>query len=77
MKNNKAMKVYVTAGYYDYACPFATIDYALDQLHLEPELQDNVIRSYYHAGHMVYTPKAEIPRFTEDVRGFIREGSMR
>ncbi len=76
MKNNKAMKVFVTAGYYDYACPFATIDYALDQLLVKPELRDNVIRRYYHAGHMVYTPQSEIPRYTEDVRNFIRDASV-
>ncbi len=75
MKNNKSMKVFVTAGYYDYACPFATINYALDQLLLEPELRDNVIRRYYHAGHMVYTPQSELPRFTQDVRQFVIDAS--
>ena len=75
MKNNKSMKVFVTAGYYDYACPFATINYALDQLLLEPELRDNVIRRYYHAGHMVYTPQSELPRFTQDVRQFVVDAS--
>jgi carboxypeptidase C (cathepsin A) len=70
MQNNRNMKVLVTAGYYDYACPFGTIDYALDQLLLKPELQGNVIRKYYHAGHMVYTPKDELETFTNDVREF-------
>ena len=75
MENNKHMKVYVTAGYYDYACPFATIDYALDQLLLKPELRDNVVRSYYHTGHMVYTPQSELPRFTQEVRQFVIDAS--
>jgi carboxypeptidase C (cathepsin A) len=75
MKNNRNMKVLVTAGYYDYACPFATIDYALDQLLLKPELRENVVRRYYHAGHMVYTPQSELPRFTEDVKQFVEEAS--
>jgi carboxypeptidase C (cathepsin A) len=75
MENNKHMKVYVTAGYYDYACPFATIDYALDQLLLKPELRDNVVRSYYHTGHMVYTPQSELPRFTQEVRQFVLDAS--
>jgi carboxypeptidase C (cathepsin A) len=71
MKNNRDMKVFVAAGYYDHACPFATIDYALDQLLLTPELQRNLSRRYYQAGHMVYTPQFELTRFTEDVREFI------
>jgi carboxypeptidase C (cathepsin A) len=75
MENNKHMKVYVTAGYYDYACPFATIDYALDQLLLKPELRDNVVRSYFHTGHMVYTPQSELPRFTQEVRQFVLDAS--
>ena len=71
MKNNRNMKVFVAAGYYDHACPFATIDYALDQLLLTPELQRNISRRYYQAGHMVYTPQFELTRFTEDVKEFI------
>ena len=71
MKNNRNMKVLVAAGYYDHACPFATIDYALDQLLLTPELQRNLSRRYYQAGHMVYTPQLELTRFTEDVKEFI------
>ena len=71
MKNNRNMKVFVAAGYYDYACPFATIDYALDQLLLKPELRKNIVRRYYQAGHMVYTPQFELSRFTEDVKEFI------
>ena len=71
MKNNRNMKVFVAAGYYDYACPFTTIDYALDQLLLKPELRKNIVRRYYQAGHMVYTPQFELSRFTEDVKEFI------
>ena len=71
MKKNRNMKVLVAAGYYDHACPFATIDYALDQLLLTPELQRNLSRRYYQAGHMVYTPQFELTRFTQDVKEFI------
>ena len=71
MHNNRQMKVLVTMGYYDYACPYFTIDYAIDQLGLKPELRDNVIRRYYQTGHMVYTPLDELARFTKDVKEFI------
>ena len=71
MNKNRDMKVLVAAGYYDHACPFATIDYALDQLLLTPELQRNLSRRYYQAGHMVYTPQFELERFTQDVKEFI------
>ena len=71
MKNNRNMKVLVAAGYYDYACPFATIDYAIDQLLLKPELQKNLVRRYYQGGHMVYISQIEMTRFTKDVKAFI------
>lgn len=76
IKNNPAMKVLVTAGYYDYACPFGTIDYALDNLLLPEKLRGNISRKYYHAGHMVYTPKDDLIRFTRDVKEFI-EGAVK
>ena len=71
MMNNRSMKVFVAAGYYDYACPFSTINFALDQLLLKPELRENIVRRYYHTGHMVYTPTKELGEFTEDVRQFV------
>jgi len=72
MKDNRSLKVLSTAGYYDYACPVFSIDYALDQLQLKPELRENITRTYYHAGHMVYTPKDELENFTNDVREFYK-----
>ena len=67
------MKVFVSAGYYDFAVPYVVIDHALDQLGLKPELQKNITRKYYQAGHMVYTPQVELVRFTEDVKRFIED----
>jgi carboxypeptidase C (cathepsin A) len=75
MNNNPHMKVLCTAGYYDYACPFFSIDYCLDQLQLDKGLNDNIIRKYYQAGHMVYTPSKELVRFNRDVKEFIKSTS--
>jgi len=75
MNKNPAMKVLSTAGYYDFACPFFSIDYCLDQLQLDKGLKDNIIRKYYQAGHMVYSPADELVRFNNDVKDFIRSTS--
>ena len=77
MNNNPDMKVLSTAGYYDYACPYFSIDYCLDQLQLHKGLKKNIIRKYYHAGHMVYTPGDDLVRFNNDVKDFIRTTSGR
>ncbi|MFA9217832.1 MAG: S10 family peptidase, partial [Sphingomonadaceae bacterium] len=36
MKLNPHMKVLIASGYYDLACPYGTVDYALDHLDLTP-----------------------------------------
>jgi len=76
MNDNPAMKVFCAAGYYDFACPFSCIDHCLDQLQLDAGLTENIIRKYYHAGHMVYIPSAELKRFNDDVKRFIRSTSL-
>jgi carboxypeptidase C (cathepsin A) len=71
MNNNRRMKVLVTAGYYDYACPVVTIEFALDRLLLKPEIRKNIKMVNYHTGHMVYTPSKELAEFTQEVKQFI------
>jgi len=73
MNNNRHMKVLITAGYYDYACPVATIEFAVNRLLLKPEIRRNIKMVNYHTGHMVYTPGKELVEFTDEVRRFIVE----
>lgn len=73
MNNNRHMHVLITAGYYDYACPVATIEFAVNRLLLKPEIRQNIKMVNYHTGHMVYTPKQELVEFTNEVRRFVKE----
>jgi carboxypeptidase C (cathepsin A) len=75
MNNNRSMKVFAAEGYYDYACPFFTIEYSLNQMLLKPGVRDNITQKVYHAGHMVYTPLKNLAEFTEDVKNFINSAS--
>jgi carboxypeptidase C (cathepsin A) len=75
MNNNRAMKVFAAEGYYDYACPFFTVEYSLDQMLLKPGVRENITQKAYHAGHMVYTPLKNLAEFTEDVKNFIEDAS--
>lgn len=77
MQHNPHMKVFVSTGYYDFAVPFSVIEYCLDQLLLEPDVRKNITLHCYRAGHMVYTPRDELSRFTEDVRHFIEEATKK
>jgi len=75
MNNNRRMKVLITAGYYDYACPVVTIEFAVNRLLLKPEIRRNIKMVNYHTGHMVYTPSKELVEFTDEVRRFVEEAT--
>lgn len=75
MNNNRHMKVLITAGYYDYACPVATIEFAVNRLLLKPEIRQNIKMVNYHTGHMVYTPNKELIEFTDEVRRFVENAT--
>ena len=75
MNNNRAMKVFAAKGYYDYACPFFTVEYSLDQMLLKPGVRDNITQKVYHTGHMTYTSMKTLKAFTEDVKQFIEEAA--
>ena len=63
MTMNPKMKVLVQQGYFDLACPYRTVEYALDHLDVAPELRGNVTVEYYDAGHMMYVHPASMQKF--------------
>ncbi|HUX05945.1 MAG TPA: hypothetical protein VMX35_01410 [Acidobacteriota bacterium] len=75
MNNNRAMKVFAAKGYYDYACPYYTVEYSLDQMLLKPGVRDNITQKVYHTGHMTYTSMKVLKAFTEDVKQFIESAA--
>lgn len=70
MSQNQALKVFVAAGYYDFATPFFAAEYTFDHLGLDPALRANVTLQHYDAGHMMYIHKPSLVKLTADVAAF-------
>lgn len=67
------MKVLIMNGYYDLATVFYGVEYTLDQMNLRPEIRDNIIMTYYEAGHMMYTHEPSMIKFKADLEAFIKD----
>jgi predicted esterase len=64
MRENPALRVMITNGYYDLGCPYFGTKMAISQL--EPDLRARVTAVYYQAGHNLP------PEHREAVARFIR-----
>lgn len=73
MNRNRAMRVLVASGYYDFATPFAAAEWTLDHMDLEPELRGNVTTTRYEAGHMMYVHEPSIRQLRADVGSWMKE----
>ncbi len=71
MTLNPKMKVLVQSGYFDLACPYGTVHYALEHLEVAPGLRKNVSVQYYDAGHMMYVHPASMVKFKQDLATFV------
>jgi carboxypeptidase C (cathepsin A) len=71
MTLNPRMKVLVQTGYYDLACPYRTVEYAIEHLAVAPSLRSNVTIAYYDAGHMMYVHPPSMQKFKSDVAAFV------
>ncbi len=69
---NPYLKVFVAAGYYDFATPYFAAQYTVDHLGLEPALQKNISVAHYDAGHMMYIHKPSLEKLTKDTEAFYR-----
>ena len=54
MISNPHLKILFANGLYDLATPFFGAEYTADHLELDAQLRDNIILTYYPAGHMMY-----------------------
>ncbi|MFZ8984705.1 MAG: carboxypeptidase, partial [Steroidobacteraceae bacterium] len=68
---NPRMKVLIQQGYYDLACPYGTVEYAVDHLDVSPALRENVSIAYYEAGHMMYVHGPSMVKFRDDLAAFV------
>ena len=72
---NPQLKVLFAQGRLDLATPFGSSDYTIDHLGLPVELQKNISRTYYPAGHMMYHDAGSRKQLHEDVAAFIEEST--
>lgn len=71
MAKNPYLKVMVNCGYQDLATPPFAIQHSLDQLNIDPKLQENIEYTYYEGGHMMYTIEESNTEWNNDIRDFI------
>jgi len=69
MRENSGLRVFVGAGYFDFATPFFGAEYSLSRTGIP---QDRVQYHYYGAGHMMYVRDEDRAQLSRDLRGFIR-----
>jgi carboxypeptidase C (cathepsin A) len=67
MSRNPACLVFVANGYYDLATPYFSQDYTFKHLDLDPSIKENILISYYEAGHMMYTHPPSLIKMRKDL----------
>lgn len=72
---NPSMRVLFTYGYYDFACPFASMKYTLEHMDMHPDRRKNMDFKIYQAGHMMYIEEGSRTQLRNDVEAFVR-GSL-
>ena len=71
MTMNPKMKVLVLQGYFDLACPYRTVEYAIEHLDVAPALRSNVAIEHFDAGHMMYVEPASMQKFKRVLGAFV------
>ena len=69
LRQNSGARVFVAAGWYDFATPFYGAEYSLSRAGIPA---DRVQFHYYDAGHMMYVRDADAAKLSADIRAFIR-----
>jgi len=72
MSKDPNLKVLIMNGYYDLATVFYGVEHTIDHMNLAPEIQGNIIMTYYKAGHMMYIHKPSMKKFKTDLVDFIK-----
>ncbi len=70
LDKNPHTKVFVAAGYYDLATPFAAADYTLRHMGLDASLKKNIRWAEYEAGHMMYIHLPSLVKLKKDIDDF-------
>lgn len=68
---NPYLKVFVAAGYFDFATPWLAAKYTFNHFDLPEKLKKNISFSYFKAGHMMYINKDSLIKLSSDLKNFI------
>jgi len=71
MSKNPFLHVLVANGYYDLATPYFATEYTMNHLELDPTLRDNIVMTYYEAGHMMYVHEPSLAQLSQDLLDFV------
>ena len=70
LRENSGARVFIGAGWYDFATPFFGAEYALSRTGIPA---DRLEFHYYGAGHMIYVHDTDLALLSRDIRAFIRK----
>ncbi|MCB9861081.1 MAG: peptidase S10 [Phycisphaeraceae bacterium] len=73
MTKNSDLKVLACSGYYDLATPYFAMDYTADHMQLDPSIRQNLTRTYYESGHMMYVRIEDLHKLKDDVAAFYQD----
>ncbi|MBI3901050.1 MAG: hypothetical protein HY324_02740 [Chlamydiia bacterium] len=67
---NPEMQIFIGSGYYDCRTPFAATEYCFDHLNLPQSYRNNLLFSYYPAGHGFIFDLPSLQKFKNDLTQF-------
>lgn len=70
MRQNRQMRVFLGAGWFDLATPFFGAEMAMQKNGIPA---DRVVKEYYEAGHMMYLREPSLMKLGRDLRAFIEQ----
>jgi carboxypeptidase C (cathepsin A) len=71
MAKDPYLHVWIGAGYYDMATPFANAEYTFNHLGYDPTYRDRAEFHYYESGHMAYLNQPSARQLKADIARFV------
>lgn len=75
MLNNASLSLFVAGGYYDFATPFFSQCYSINQLLLPESRRNKITVKGYTGGHMMYLEKHSREALCKDIASFMNESA--
>ena len=75
LTRNPRLEVLLINGVYDLATPYFAAVWTMDNLELPPDLRDNIERSDFAAGHMMYVEETLLDQWRDTLKAFVARTS--